>query len=98
MDQVRRTFEQAFALEQRFAHHADLTVLQVAQPAVNDRRGGAGWYGTEVILLDQKAAQAAAGALPRNGHAVDAATNHQNVECRKGSRISERQCATHLFY
>ena len=52
MDQVGTLAQQAFPFADRFPHQIDLTVLQVAQSAVNDSGGTAGNAGREVILLD----------------------------------------------
>src|SRR5262249_2634819 len=74
--QVRRLFQQALALKQGLPYHADLSVLQVTQSAMNDARGAAGSPGSKVILLHQQGALAVPGTLPRYGHAVDAAADY----------------------
>ncbi len=75
-----RLREQALTLAQRLAHQPDLSMLQVAQPAVDNAGGSAGGAGGKIILLNQQRALAPLRALARNGNAVDAAANHQNVK------------------
>ena len=80
LDQVRRGVEQPLALSQRLADQVDLEVLEIADPAVDHAavpgRGGA----RDVVLLDQQDRQSAHGGVARDGRAVDAGAQHDDVE------------------
>jgi hypothetical protein len=47
---------------------------------VDDARGPAGYSGGEIVLLDKKRAFSAASALSRDGHTVDAASDHHHLK------------------
>src|SRR5690242_20522584 len=79
-NQMRRLRQQPFALAQRLTHQADLSMFKVAQPAVNDSSRSARCAGGKIVLLNQQCAFAPLRTLARNGNAVDAATNYQNVK------------------
>ena len=76
---VRRTAQQHLALGKRLAHQRELTVLQIAQAAMDQlgarRRGGLG----QVVLFAQHHLQATAGEVARDAGAVDAAAYDQYV-------------------
>ena len=55
-------------------------MLQVAQAAVNDARGAAGYAAGKIVLLDQQRVLSRARALARHCHAIDAAANHHYVK------------------
>src|SRR5437868_228501 len=67
-------------LAQRFGDQAELAMLQVSQPAVNNAGGPAGSAAGEIILLQQQRALARARALARDGDAIDAAADHRHIE------------------
>src|SRR5471030_1674058 len=75
-----RCTQQAFAFVQRFTYQGNLAVLKVTQPAMNDSCRTAGGAGTEIILLYEQSAFAMACTLSRDGHAVDAAADHQDFK------------------
>ena len=85
-----RVAAQALALAQRLVDEADVAVLQVAQAAVHElgrlRRRAAG----EVVALDQRGAQPAAGGVEGDAGAGDAAADDQHVE-RLRQRCSARR-------
>src|SRR5215510_7773791 len=62
------------------AHHVDVTVLQIAQSAMNDSRGTAGGSGREVILLQNQGPYATSGAFTGNRDPGDAAANYHYVK------------------
>ena len=80
MHQVGTFLQQATALRQGFTDQPDLRVFQVAQAAVNNSRGPTSGTRGEVLLLDQKCAASGAGALARDGHAVDSTTDDNHLE------------------
>jgi hypothetical protein len=79
---------QALTLVERLVHQADLALLQVAEPAVDHlralRRGARG----EVVLLDERGAQAARGGVERHAHAGDATADDEDVEGLASRRAS----------
>jgi hypothetical protein len=90
---MRRLGQQSFALAQRLPHQADLSVLQVTQPAVNDSGGAAGGAGGKIILLHQQRALAPLRTLARDGNTVDAAADDQNVK----DLVLRLDIATHAY-
>ena len=76
---VARAGEQHLPLGERFAHQAELVVLQIAQAAVDQLaarlRGARG----EVVALGQQHAEAASGGIARDCGAVDAAADDKEV-------------------
>src|SRR5436309_10063018 len=92
--QMRRLHQQALALTQRLTHQPDLSMFQVTQAAVNNSRGPAGRAGGKIILLHQQRALAPLRTLARNGHAVDAAADHQNVK----ALVFRLDRATHVYH
>ena len=53
-DQVRRHPQHHLALDQRLAHQPKPSLLEIAQPAVNELGGGRRRAGGKVVLLDQQ--------------------------------------------
>ena len=87
LHQVGGIVEQALALGQVLVHQPELTLLQVADPAV-DQLGGLGRRArSEVVLLDQRGAQAAAGGVQGHPGAGDAAPDDQDVEMLAGQAL-----------
>ena len=80
---------QPLALAQRLVHEADVAVLQVAQPAVHELRALRRRAAGEVVALDQRGAQAAAGGVERHPGAGDPAADHEHVE-RLGAQLLQR--------
>jgi hypothetical protein len=64
---------------QGLLHQAQLAVLQVAQPAVDQPAGGGGGTAAEVALLDEQDGKAAGRRIRGNSQAVDAAADDQEV-------------------
>ena len=83
-DQMRRVVEQALALGQVLVHQAELTLLQVADAAVDHLRGLRGRAGGKVVLLDQGGLQATAGGIEGHPGAGDTAADDQHVELLVG--------------
>jgi hypothetical protein len=74
---VRGDGEQHPALAQRFGDEADLAVLEVAEPAVDQLAAGRARGRSKVSLLDEHHAQAPARSIARNSRAVDAAADDE---------------------
>jgi hypothetical protein len=72
--------QQPIALAAGLARHAELTLGDVAEAAVNELRGAARGAGGEVLALDEQRAQAARGGVAQHGGARDAAAHHQQVD------------------
>ncbi|MNJ71260.1 hypothetical protein D3C77_677810 [compost metagenome] len=87
LDDMRRLGQQHFAFCQRFAHQAELVVLQIAQATVDQLAAGRGGMAGQVVLLAEQYRQAASGRIGGDTDAVDAATDHGNViDFGKGGR------------
>lgn len=83
--------QQRFPFAKRFPDQPELTVLQIAQAAMDYSCRAAGYPGGKIVLLNQQRALAGARALPRYGNSVNAAANHHHLELlsfQGGSRIS----------
>ena len=80
LDEVRRVAAQPLALVERLVDEADIALLEVAQPPVDElgalRRRAAG----EVLGLDEGGAQAAGGGVEGDPDAGDAAADDEHVE------------------
>ena len=79
-DQVRRHPQHHLALDQRLAHQPKPSLLEIAQPAVNELGRGRRRAGGKVVLLDQQDAQPAAGGVAGNPRAIDAAAHNGEIE------------------
>ena len=77
---MRRRAQQDLALGQRLAHEAELIVLQIAQPAVDQLAAGRGSVAREVVLLAQHHGQAPADGVTRNAGAIDPAADDQEID------------------
>ena len=75
-----RQAAQALALAHRLEHQADVALLEVAQPPVNQLRGAARGAGGEVGALDERGLEATQDGVAGDAGAVDAATDDQHVE------------------
>ena len=78
--------QQDLALGERLGHQAELVVLEVAQAAVDQLRGGRRGRAGEIVLLDQQHRQAAPRGVARDAGAVDAAADHQQVVASRSMR------------
>jgi hypothetical protein len=76
----REHVEQEAALLERLAHEAELLLLEVAQPAVDQLRRAARGPGPEIARLDQRNVEPARGGVQRAARAHDAAADHHHVE------------------
>lgn len=79
-DQMGGLAPHHFAFTQCLAHQSELALFKVAQAAVDQFAAGAGGVRGQVILLAQQHPQAAAGRITGDAGAVDAATDHQQVD------------------
>jgi hypothetical protein len=89
-DQVRCGVQQALALPEGLADQADLAVLQVADPAVDEAAGGARGAGAQVLGVDQDGAQPAQDGVPGGRRAVDSGADHDEVCILGGLRHQAR--------
>ena len=71
--------KQALALTQRFAHEAELGMLEITQAAVYQAGRCGTRAGTDVALIEQQDAQAAQGRFTRDRGTVDAGTDDDQV-------------------
>ena len=79
MYQVRGVADQQAALPERLQHQRQVSLLQVANPAVNQLGAPAGSPLGEISLLQQQRPVAAAGRLHRRTEAGGAAADHDHV-------------------
>ena len=79
-DDVRRDSEQRLALGQRLGNEPELVVLEIAQPAMNQLRRGAGRMRGQIVLFAQQHLQPAPGRVARDPDAVDAAADDDQVK------------------
>jgi len=70
----------AIAFAQRLSYESDFGILQIAQATVNDSSRAAGSAGSEIILFKQKYAVSSASTFTRNGDAIDATADHDDLE------------------
>jgi len=75
LHQVRAFAQQSFALADGFPHQVEFAMFKVAQTAVDDASGSAGYTRAEVVLLNQQGALAGAGTLARDRDSIDPSTN-----------------------
>ncbi len=76
-DDVRGDAEQALALDQRFAYHAELVGFEIGEPAMDELGAGGGGVLGEVVLLEQGDGTSSAGGVPGDAGAIDAAPDDQ---------------------
>ncbi len=79
-DQVRRHAQHHFALEKCLAHQPQPSLLEVAQPAMDQLGRGRRRSRCEVVLLDQQNAQAPPGGIAGNACAIDTAADNGEIE------------------
>jgi len=80
VDDVRGDGPQRLPLGQRFAHQRELVVLQIAQAAVDQLgRGGRGSL-RQIAAFQQQHPRAAPRGVARDARAVDAPTDHRQIE------------------
>ena len=91
-DEVRRGGEQHLALAQRLAHQAEVQLLEVAQPAVDELGARRGGVRGEIVLLAQHHRQAAPRGVAGDAGAVDAPTDDQQVAAARGAHASRGAC------
>jgi hypothetical protein len=87
LDQVRREVDVDLALEQRFAHEAEVEVLQVAQTAVDELARPRRRAGRVVVALHERDAIAAGRGVEGDAGARDPAADHEHVERFTGQRV-----------
>src|SRR5471030_3403307 len=77
---MRRSVEQHFTLDQRLTHEPEFVVLKVTQSSMHQlaraRRGTL----RQVVLLAQNHRQPASRSIARNARAVDATANDEQVD------------------
>ena len=95
--QVRMLLQQAPAFNQRLVHQAQFGVFQVAQATVNNSRGATGGPGGKVVLLDEQRPASRAGALPRDGNAVDPAADDDDLKAFTSQRSPDWGSIVHNF-
>ena len=69
-------------LPQGLEDQAQLAVLEVAEPAVDQAAGARAGAEAEVVLLDEHRAQAAHGGVARDAGAGDAAADDEQIDGR----------------
>jgi hypothetical protein len=80
---MRCRVEQHFALGEGFRDELELELLEVAQPAVDQLAARRARRGSEIPLLHKHRAEAPAGRVARNAHAVDAAADDEKICLRR---------------
>ena len=79
-DDVRGVAQEHRALAQGLAHEAEVAVLQVAQPAVDQLGAGRGGVRGQIILFAQQHVEAAPRRVSRDAGTVDAAADDEQVD------------------
>jgi len=72
--------QKILTLLQGFVDQAELTELEVTQPAMDETAGPARGAVAQITLLDQAGADAPERGIPRNAGAVDAAADDDQIE------------------
>src|SRR5262245_12183576 len=91
-DDMRRHLQQHFALDQRFAHQAELVVFQVAQPAMDQLGAGGGGGAGEVRLLGKHDLEPSARGVTGDAGAIDAAAHHEQIDQSGRVRLEQTSC------
>jgi hypothetical protein len=78
--QMRRDAQKDLALGERFAHEAELVMLEITQPAMDELGGGRGRAAGEIVALGERDGEAAAGGVARDPGAVDAAADDEKID------------------
>src|SRR5438067_1308320 len=79
MDQVRRDPQQNLTFLQRFKDQREFKMLEVAQTAVDQARGGLGGAGAEVALFQQRDVHAALRGIAGYTCAVNSSADHDQI-------------------
>ena len=82
--------QQDLALGERFGDQAKLELLEVAQPAVDQLRGGGRRRARKVSALYEQRRQATAGSIARDAGAVDAATDDEKIVDHRAAHYNLR--------
>ena len=72
--------QQNFALDQRFAHQAELVIFEIAQAAMDQFAGTRRRALGQIVLLAQDDRETAARSVPGDAGAVDAAANDEQID------------------
>ena len=83
---MRRDAQQPAPFGARLEHQMQMTVLEVAQTAVNEPRRAARGAAREIGLLDERDIQSAQRRIARDAASGDAAADHQDVEGPRAER------------
>ena len=78
--EMRRVLEDSLPFREALVHQAELTLVEVPEPAVHELRAPRTGAGREVVPLDERGAQTAARGVERDARAGDATPHHQQVE------------------
>ena len=82
LDEVRSKRQQPFALAQRLVDEAELEMLEITQPAVDEPRRRAARSGADIAALDEQHFDAAERRLARDRRPIDPRPDHdQLVRC-----------------
>ena len=79
-DEMRRVLEDSLPFGEALVHQAELTLVEVPEPAVHELGAPRAGAGREVVPLDERGAKTAARGVERDARAGDAAPHHQQVE------------------
>ena len=82
LDEVRSKRQQPFALAQRLADEAELEVLEITQPAVDEPRRRAAGPGADIAALDEQHLDAAERRLARDRRPIDPRPNNNELVAR----------------
>jgi hypothetical protein len=80
MDQMWREPKQMASLGAGLEDEVELSVLEIANAAVNQARGSARRAAREIVLLDERHGEAAQCCVARNAASRDAAADDEKVE------------------
>jgi len=73
-----RQCHQPVAFDQAFPHQANLSILEIAKPAMDKPRRPGGGAGGDVAVVDHEHIDSRERELPGNGGAVDASPEHDD--------------------
>ena len=76
---MRSKRQQPLALAQRLVHEAELEVLEVTQPAVDQPRRRAAGAGADIAALDEQHLDAAERRLARDRRPIDPGADHDQL-------------------
>ena len=92
---MRRIAQQTVALQQRLAHQTKLAILQIAQTTMHHVRGRSAGAGAEIALVHQQHAQALQRQFAKDGDAVRARPDDQDVDVRPFPQGLQRRSPLH---